>query len=167
MLITRIPGQPEVFDSCLVNKFEIATGSDQSEIIASAGYGYVHPNIEKACLVHTSGIRLMAIWHPNQILSYEEAVTGISCTTTIIRVRGRPYKARPATVLELAMYESYFHQKMGDMILVALGEKVRGGSRDCVTFRHASNSVRELLLWRWPNPWCLRVRYLIVLEAVS
>jgi hypothetical protein len=115
------------------------------DTIVTACYSYVNQNIkDRETLVHNPGTRHMAIWHPNRNISSENADEAMKSMTTVID--GETYKGRPATIEELASYEVLFHEQLKDMILVALGEKVSDGSRECVASRLVDGSERGLYL---------------------
>lgn len=136
------------------------------ETIVAADYSYVNSNVSsKGDLIHKPGTRPMAIWHPNRNISYENADKSMKSMTTVID--GETYKGRPATIEELASYEVMFHVELGDMILVALGEKVLGGSGECVACRLVHASKRKLPLHSWTFDWDAYYRFLVVFEKVS
>lgn len=134
--------------------------------IGTAGYGYINRNISKSeTLIHNPGSRNMGVWHPNCDISSESADEAMKSMTTVID--GETYQGRPATVEELASYERKFHEELGDMILVALGEKVPVVSCECVAFRCVNDSKRKLNLYYWTGDWGAYCRFLVVFEKVS
>jgi hypothetical protein len=139
--------------------FEVADQSIQ-ETIAAAGYGYVNESVSKSeALARSPGKRHAAVWHPNLSISSDAAERAIRSTTCTID--GKPHRGRPATIEELASYD---HEELGDTILVALGEKVRDGSDECVAYRSVYASERRLNLSGWTNVWPSRCRFLVVFE---
>lgn len=134
--------------------------------IGTAGYGYTNLSISKSeTLIHNPGSRHMGVWHPNRSISSENADETMKSMTTVID--GEIYQGRPATIEELASYESIFYEELENTILVALGEKVLGDSRGYVACRRVGDSERELNLDRWTHDWYSYYRFLVVFEKVS
>ena len=107
----------------------------------------------------------MGIWHPNRSISSESADETMKSMS--VEIDGETYKGRSATAEELASYEAMFHEELKDTIVVALGEKIRGGSGEFVASRNVRGSRRGLGLGHWADGWGASDRFLVVFEKVS
>lgn len=135
------------------------------DTITQSGYDWVEPVIKaKEDLIRSPGTRHVAIWHPNQSIWSDTAVTQISLMTTIID--GKTHKGRPATIEELATYEKDHHKEVGDTVVVALGERIPHGSRHYAATRGVNDSKRRLYLIPWDGDWSARYRFLVVFELL-
>lgn len=148
-----------------INSVNVA-GQPVQKTIGTAGYGYINSNILKSeTLIHNPGSRHMGVWHPNRSISSENADETMKSMTTVID--GEIYQGRPATIEELASYEAMFYEKLENMILVALGEKILDDSGECVAYRYVRGSGRELGLPGWAGDWHADYRFLVVFEKIS
>ncbi len=139
-------------------------------LIDSAGYKYVNENIKGSkILIHKPGIRPVAIWHPNRIISTEGANKAMKSMTTDIN--GETYKGRPGTIEDLVSFEIEFFEDLKGINLVALGEKVfrkLTDSIECVAYRYYSDTSKHRLHLRelngeWESVFC----FLVVFEKLS
>ncbi len=160
----------------IVNTFEMDIVSINvfdrpvQSLIDSAGYKYVNENIKcSKILIHKPGIRPVAIWHPNRIISTEGANKAIKLMTTVID--GETYKGRPGTIEDLVSYEIEFFEELTGINLVALSEKVLrelSDSIECVAYRYYSDSSKHRLhLRELKGDWESVFRFLVVFEKFS
>jgi hypothetical protein len=155
-----IIGQPLSID---IKTVQIPEKPTQETI--AGGYGWISPSILKVeNLIHNPGSRHMGIWHPNKEISSDDAFETINSMTTVIK--GKTFKGCPATIEELASYEVLFHKELDKTVLVALGEKVRNDSGDCVAYRGVVDSKNRHGLDDWLGVWNSSSGFLVVFEEV-